>query len=96
MKKTFLRAAVVSAGAPIWALGVGAPTTWAVPGGPPVPVVPKPVAPAAPHGATVSINGQDLLRALRRDVVDCKIPVWVSRHGKRVSIECVPKRATAI
>jgi serine protease Do len=38
---------------------------------------------------------QDLLRALRRDVVDCKIPVWVSRRGKRVSIECVPKRAAA-
>ncbi|OBF56916.1 S1C family serine protease [Mycolicibacterium monacense] len=36
---------------------------------------------------------QDLLRALRRDAVGCRIPVWVARQGEPVAIECVPKRA---
>lgn len=37
---------------------------------------------------------QDLFRALRRDAVGCRIPVWVARRGGQVSIECVPNRAT--
>lgn len=33
---------------------------------------------------------QDLVRVLRRDMLDREVPVWVSRQGRRLSIECLP------
>ena len=36
-------------------------------------------------------NQADLLRALRRDVADRRIPVWVWRDGMEVSVECLPR-----